>query len=45
MNGKNVFDRKVEKVAEVQGAGLSQVQVVRKAEGLYKEIRDLQDLL
>jgi hypothetical protein len=41
MNGKNVFDRKVEKAAEIPGEGLSQMQVMRKAQGLSKEIRDV----
>ena len=44
MNGKNMYDRKDEKAAKIQGKGLSQVQIVRKAQGIFTEIRDVQDL-
>jgi hypothetical protein len=44
MNGKDLYDRKVEKAAEIQGESLSQVQIMRKAQGLSSQVWDVQNL-
>ena len=44
MNGKDLYDRKDEKAAKIQGEGLQQVQALRKAAGLSAQIRYVQNL-